>query len=255
MPVRGCGASRIAGGVYVTVPTSPLGLPMESFLIDPPRAFSREELAVMGVSPQGMSFMPGKPGDPMSLVDWVGSEHYPNTYDILAEIKAYGLSRRVQRTLNFKLLGPGSRIYLLHDRAWIGSDRMSLYEEPDSFVDRCPLGSDGPSLHGRVDPHDLYPMCVRLYRECVEGGHEISSDSPFASIMALGKRGVARQIGDVVYGARRAPDGVELSYSPAFFASFPIAGLEVVRDPIGRTHETALGKASQAGLPVTEVDE
>ena len=254
MPVRGCGASRIAGGIYVTVPTSPLGLPMESFLIDPPRRFSREELAVMGVSAQGMSFMPGKPGEALSLVDWVGSEHYPNTYDILAEIKAYGLSRRIQSTINFALLGPGSRIYLLHDRAHIETGRQRLYEEPDAFVDRCPLGD--PSLHTAPDPTDLYPMCVRLYRECVEDGNAVGlEDTPFRAITNLGPRAVARQVGSVVYGARRPPDGANLTFTPAFFASFPIAGLEVVRDPIGGSHEKALGKASKAALPVREVDE
>lgn len=257
MPVRGCGASRIAGGVYVVVPHSPLGLPLESFLIDPPRRFTRDELRVMGIKATGMSLIPDATATTgWSVADWVGSEFYPNTYDILAEIRAYGLSRRVQSTLNFGLLGKGSRIYLLHERAHIdGPGREALWEGRQSSL--CPK-----YLYEHMSwAAGENPMCVTLYRECIEGG-EAWTMAEKSGVMALAtmfdaenERLVRRQIGDVSYAGKRPPDGVTLTYTPAFFASFPIAGLEVVRDPIGKIHEKTAAKARKARLSVEEVDE
>lgn len=259
-PVRGCGASRIAGGVYITVPHSPLGLPLEAFLIDPPRAFSHEDLRMMGITPTGMSLVPDPTADTgWSVADWVGSEFYPNTYDILAEIRAYGLSRRVQRTLNFKLLGKGSRIYLLHERAHIDyPGREALWAEMfhANQPSHCPVNIP-EHLSWWTEPYEESPMCAQLWRECIEGGEgtvDFAISEKLRSVMNS-KRGVLRTIGDVHYWAKRPPDGVTLSYTPAIFASFPIAGLEVVRDPIGKTHEKAATKARKAALPVTEVDE
>lgn len=253
MVVRGCGASRIAGGVYVVVPTSPLGMPVEHFLIDPPRAFTREQLRVMGVAAQGMSFVPDPSAETgWSLLDWVGSDHYPNTWDIIAEVKAHGLSRRVQSTLSFDLLGPGSRIYLLHDRAWINDEgRRDLWHEagsvPGGFVMPCPV--PWPEHKGSVAVNDS-PMCARLWRECVTGGED--GEMMFHKLPP-NERNVVRTVGDTCYEARRCPDQVSLSYTPAIFASFPIHRLDVVRG--GKKHDATVSKARKAGLPVEEVDE
>ena len=40
----------------------------------------------------------------------------------------------------------------------------------------------------------------------------------------------------------------------AIFASFPIAQIEVVRDPAGGTHTETIARASTAELPVVEVE-
>jgi hypothetical protein len=40
----------------------------------------------------------------------------------------------------------------------------------------------------------------------------------------------------------------------AAYATFPIPQIEVVRDPSGGTHTDTIATASEAGVPVVEVD-
>lgn len=254
MVVRGCGGSRVAGGVYIMVNTSPFGMPLEYFLVDPPIVI--EDPALAGISSRGMSYTPSMPNQPWDVVDWVGGEFYPNVTDILAEIRAYGLSRRVQSTLDFSLLGEKSRIHLMHSRAHITQGRSLLWAGAP-LVKQCPRPDNEHSIDtamaSMIGENDETPMCARLWWEAVAG-------TPIARVVEGSgpdpdQRLRMWQVGDVSYMARVPPEGVELRYQPAIFASFPISHIEVVRDPVGGTHEKALRKARKAGLAVEDVDE
>lgn len=246
--VRGCG-TRVAGGVYVVCPMGPNGRPLESFLLDPPVPIDMDAL---GLAPRGVQLLDRDGAT--HVLDYVGAQHYPNVADFLEEVRRFGLSRRVPRTLDFSRLGSRSRILIAHGRGWIDGDRWPYYADgpggwsvPDHYplVGRhvrptsweCPKGlpaHDGISAR----TFDL-PMCCGLFWEDIEGGAP-AGDS----------RAVERAMPSFAYTARRRPDGVTPRYRPALVASFPIAWLEIVRDRDGGEHEQTAAAVRRSGLPV-----
>jgi hypothetical protein len=156
---RQCGY-RKQGGVYVTVPTSPYGKPLEHFLACPPLAIDAAEygLANVGVKivelPEACGLCAGsgrtvKPGDatftnpdgacsncdglglvPVAHVfDIVGGEYYPNVADFLEEARRLGVSRRLELEAGeYARLTPRSRLFLLHRRAVINNPADYLNE-------------------------------------------------------------------------------------------------------------------------------
>ena len=72
---RGCG-TRKKGGIYFETGLGSYGKPLEHFIIDPPilvNDWSLSPLGVQLVERDGVTH----------IVDWVGSEHYPNVADYL----------------------------------------------------------------------------------------------------------------------------------------------------------------------------
>ncbi len=244
LPIRrGCGR-RVRGGIYLEVGLGPGGRPVEDFLIDPPLKLGPEALTALGVHPVGVSLVERQGAT--HVLDWVGSEHYPNVADFVEEVRVAGLSRRLSRSLDFSRLGPGSRILLIHARAWIDNAQeyyRSLaegaprpYQQPGAR--RCPR---------RLPGHDNWSnpptMCAQLWWQDVAGGHPVD-DNPFR-----GPRTTVREMPAFSYLGLRPPDGVEARYTPAIFASFPVSRLVVISDPAGG-HEEPLRAASRAHLPV-----
>lgn len=217
---RACGR-RVAGGVYWECGLDPLGAPLVTFLIDPPIALP----PTLGVTPRGVSLI--ESGGVTHVVDWVGAQSYPNVLDVVREVGALGLSRRLPRTLDFARLTSQSRILLVHGRA-----RVENAHAYGPF--RCPTRRHEPGTDA----------CIGVWGEDVEEGEPVGDDEDASS------RAVLRTLPSVTYHARCRPPDVVPAYTPAFFASFPASRLVVVAggDDGGRA------AASHAHLPVVDVD-
>jgi hypothetical protein len=199
---------------------SPDGTPIEEFLIDVPT------LIPLGfnIAARGVSLI--EFGGVTHVIDWVGSDHYPNVADFVAEVERFGLSRRLPSTLDFSRLTPASRILLVHARARL--ENASLY---GPFP--CPK-----QLH---DPGS--DACIGAWWEDVELGTPVPVSSD--------PRAVQRTMPSFTYQARRRPDGIMPRYVPGFFASFPASRLAVVKGG----HEKTLVAVLKSRLPVAEVNE
>src|SRR5262245_30270640 len=113
---RQCGY-RKKGGVYLSVPTSEDGLPIEYFLIDPPQPV---ELVALGLSPRGVHLV--QKDGVWHVFDVVGQDNYPNVCDVVIEAKALGVSRRCELP-DYSNLSSESRLVLVHQRAFIKNHR------------------------------------------------------------------------------------------------------------------------------------
>lgn len=243
MATRGCG-TRIAGGIYFVVPScepgAPTCRPHTDFWLDPPIPVDPDEF---GIASLGVMAHPAIPGD---VVDWVGGTAYPNVMDILSEVRQLGLSRRVQSTFDFANVTPDSSIWLVHSRGEIGDlkERTILWNHGVQDGAQCPKRIPE---HLFLIPLDPTPMCAGLWKECVEGGQATGDNAG---------RTVTRKVGDTLYVARSKPAGLDLSYSPAFIARYPIHHIEVVKNLEDEAQqERAVRRAWQSGLDVAIVNE
>ncbi len=112
MTGRGCG-SRVEDGLYVCVPMSPFGKPIDYFLIDP---------AIPFVMPSDVNFRaPYLHKDPQGvnhLVLGVGNSFYPFVSDFVEEARVMGISKRLSRNFDYRSLDPQrSNLILIHKRA------------------------------------------------------------------------------------------------------------------------------------------
>lgn len=289
--VRGCG-TRVKGGVYLECPLSPDGLPLEHFLVDPPRVV---EPALIGITPLGVKLVSQKRPCPncreglqqvgpdprhvepcvtcngeggwlvYHILDWVGSDSYPNVADFVEEVRRLGLSRRLSRTLDFSLLTAESQIVLVHARAFIENHAgfyAALSAELGTMATRCPklLDDHGWDVSDHDDclgcPAAPEEMCAGLWWEDVEHGEPPPAarrgDHDYG--ISAG-RSVVRRMPSFQYDARRRPAGVKLEYLPAVFLRLPAKRLVVINDPEGGEHEQSLAAASRSSLPVALEEE
>jgi hypothetical protein len=230
---RGCGR-RKQGAIYFECGLGPVGRPVDDFLIDPP-----ERLGEFDATPIGVQLI--ERAGTYHVIDWVGSESYPNVADFVEEVRRFGLSRRAAKVLPFQLISPASRIILVHERAWI--DNWEYYREPKVLTGHeqefytCPRGID-QHMVAQAGP------CAGLWWEDVVGALP-SSMVPGSGI---------RQMPSFEYMCKPRSDVLPERYEPAFFASFPISRIAVVKAPDGG-HAEALAKARTCTrLPVEETD-
>lgn len=252
--VRGCGR-RKRGAVYLEVPLSSRGKPLDAFLLCPPQPI---DAAALRLEPRGVRLV--QHGERTHVFDWVGASHYPNVADVIAEIRRHGVSRRISANVDFSQLTPGSCLVLVHARAIIADPvplRDILRVEAVEQAPGWPVWSPRASCPQRVPAHSEMPvsepspgfMCQSLYWETVEGGDVVLDP-------AVPWRTVDRTIGETTYRARRTPEGLpELTYALGAFAMLPIGQITVIRDPDGGTHEAPFERAQQSDLPVTLDDE
>lgn len=107
--IRGCG-TREENALYLEIPTSPFGQPIEYFLIDPPIPWKGGQLR----SPMIIEDRRGI----KHLVMGVGKMFYPYVPDIVMEIVFAGLSKRLPRDFDPAVLTPGeSKLLLVHPNA------------------------------------------------------------------------------------------------------------------------------------------
>jgi hypothetical protein len=232
---RQCGY-RKKGGAYLTVPTSEDGAPLEDFLLNPPQPV---DLEALGIGPRGVHLI--EKNGVWHVFDVVGQENYPNVCDVIIEAKTLGVSRRCELP-DYSKLSPESRLVLIHQRAFIQNhleyiDRFTE-QEKDDF--RCP--------RGRHDPDDLSEMCAGLWRHDVVEGVERNPE---------GHRDlVSRRLEcGALYHCYGRPIDLTPVYRYAIFGIFPIGGIEVVRDPEGKTHEKKMLKTRKSQIPVSLVEE
>jgi len=121
--VRGCGESKDPDSVYFEFKAKEFGLPLEYFMIDPPKKWRGGQLR----SPEKFT----KDGI-THLVLGVGKVNYPFVPDFLEESFVMGISKKVPRNFPFDELTPGkSRMLLIHPRVF----PQFKYEVEH---DRCP---------------------------------------------------------------------------------------------------------------------
>lgn len=123
---RGCGY-RPQDSLYLCVETSPFGVPIEYFLVDPVVSWSGEQLrAPMFVEDSK---------EVLHIILGIGSTYYPFVSDFVEEARRYGVSKRVPLNFQVERLTPDkSKFLLVHPRA---IPRFP-YEAPD----QCPKKND-----------------------------------------------------------------------------------------------------------------
>lgn len=205
---RECGY-RKEGGTYATVPSSPYGKPVDSFLLCKPMPIVREEynLANVGVklvdveqvcsSCNGLSpktgfvcrLCGGTHKETVTHVfDIVGQEYYPNIADFMEEARRLGISRRLELEAEseYAKLSPRSRLFLLHHRAIIKNpgdflQAMYITERKRFLRAGCPKqllehtydNEDFDSLLLNFKAiNNAHPGCSALYWNVLDEGAE-----------------------------------------------------------------------------------
>jgi hypothetical protein len=240
---RGCG-NRVKGGVYIESGLSKFGLTIYFFLQDPPIVVDANAL---GITPRGVKLI--ERNGVWHVLDWVGSEFYPNVLDFVKEVQAFGLSRRLPATMDFSKLTEDSRIILLHARASVRNPQ-AFYAHVARTEDKhfpCPCGKP---IHRRIfdqlDGGVPAEACVQFWWEDVEGGESMGDG-----------RTVKRSMPSFFYEARSRPQGVSPAYELAIFASFPCSRIVVVDDGEGENGKAYANhlKAAKAKVKVAMVKE
>lgn len=262
---RACG-DRVAGGIYLTVPTSPDGAVVDNFLIDPPRPV---DMTAMGLSSIGTTIIEktSDKGDRNTYVmDVVGQSHYPNVSDFIEEARRHGISRRIARNADFSRLTSQSRLILIHARGYItNSGEYHLARPKDEWW--CPR-----NIPSHIRP-EFTGMCASLWWEdlhegaistasegCPEGvmlrGRNVNDDQPGFHMHRRRHepRAVVRPMVGFSYRGLRRPENVTPQYVYAQVASFPIGLIEVVTDKAGGTHTEAIERARKSRVEVREVE-
>jgi hypothetical protein len=256
-PERGCGY-RTQGGLYLEVPLSPFGRPVEDFLICEPIQ-PTFDLPVQGQ-------LPFWKRDTLHLLDWIGQCFYPNVADWIEETRVLGVSSKVSIQLADRTAGnetdlsvlealtPDSRLYFAHPRAYLHN--IQAYIRALTFTDepwKCPK---------RVTMHPLYdekldhtPCCVGVYWWDLDRGdpEPVPAGINIPEADHLVRRTLPCRAS---YLGHRTPEDITPEYSPGIFAKFPMIQLAVVRGDHGE-HESVLDRLSRLHLtlPVLEVDQ
>jgi hypothetical protein len=234
---RGCGR-RVRGGIYLEIGMGRDGTPIENLLIDHPIPVPVKRLGIM---PRGVRLVEWLTG-PM-LVDWVGSNYYPNVLDFVEEARRFGISRRLPRNLDWKTLA-GANLVFLHARAAV--------ENPDTFWSRisktyCPIEN---AVHMGEGYRKAGGPCAGFWWDDVEGGEPIESEN--------GARIVRRRMPSFTYLARSRPIGADPIYTPAMFMLAPSSAgrLVYVREYPGDGIPAELARdIAASGLTIEAVDE
>jgi len=247
---RGCGVRKV-GGIYLTVPLAKEGATIESLLIDPPSVIDPDRIGLSAIGVQTI-----ERGNVSHILDWVGSENYPNVADFVEEARRMGISRRISKTFDFHKLTPQSRLMLVHQRAYV-KHAYAYYEayqdeQNPAILWKCP----------KLIPHHRHmsppgqatgdtECCAGVWWHDIEGGEAVL-DPVFPY------RSVERTVGSTTYYGLRRPDLFDrkpTEYLPAIFMSVGVPKIEVIRDPNGDAHQEAVELASKAFIDVELVDE
>jgi hypothetical protein len=106
---RGCG-QRAENGLYLTVGTSPLGVPIETYLVDPVIEWKGPRTL------RAPMFIEDKKGT-THLILGIGLTYYPFVSDYVEEARRLGVSKRVPRNIKVERLSSESKFLLMHPRA------------------------------------------------------------------------------------------------------------------------------------------
>lgn len=250
---RGCGGSRIKGGLYLVTNLVKNGTPLYKFIIDPPIPVPGQ----MDIPFRGVAIRERPDGSGIfDVYDHVGSEHYPNVLDFIAEVAKLGLSRHVSKLVDFEKITPESRIILAHERAVL-TNHNELYERlhrefaeypdhPHGLSCRCITHQEAHDamIQGPIGTNSV--CCAGVWNQLITGGED--SFDP-----TLRPRTVKRTVGDTTYSGFKAPEKFNPDYQRGFFMALPLSGIELVKG--GKNDADSLDRASQSGIDVTEVNE
>lgn len=207
--VRGCG-KRKTGGCYAETELSSNGLPLDVFLIDPPIPVAEGAVKKVGVQ------LIERDGV-WHILDWVGEEHYPTVPDFVEEMRRFGMSRRLPKTLDFSRLSARSRVLLVHAKARVINPETLAEAGP------CPCYFDKPGHK------DHKATCLYNAWQALPKGVRKMPSFEFMS------KGIG-------------PDGV--NFEPGIFAAMPISRLVQVR-----ASDAIKDMAKADGVPVKVVEE
>lgn len=274
---RECGDARVAGGIYLVTETSPFGYPLEHFIPCEPIPVDLDELgltargvqvreirgACVACNPHRLAetniacpYCEGKGWlDVPHVFDVVGKGYYPHVLDFVEETRMLGASRRAELPQeDLRRLRPGSRLVLIHERAWV--DNASAYFEAigESEINRgaylCPK---------RIRRHDElthpplisagYPRCARVWHYDLEEGEGVEVVEEREGGLKLVDRQLA--CGNR-YRAFTRPEGVEGEYRHAIFMALPIGKIELVGP--AREFDDKLQRLAGAQLPISIED-
>jgi len=230
MIVRGCG-KRVRTGIYVESRRVTGGSPVEEFVLDPPIPIN---LADFGLTPRGVKLVEWN--GVYHIFDVVGKKDY-KVADFIEEVRMAGASRRLSPTLDFSLLSPDSRLYLIHEQAIITN--FGDYPQPPTVI--CPVDKHYVPLTNE--------MCAGLF------WHDFSPKD-----LRKTEIGFLRDMpGGFSYAAHLRPDGVRPQYGGyGIFMSLPITNLTVIRGETPEEQEVVerrVKAAQKAGVPVYLEDE
>lgn len=280
---RGCGASRVQGGVYFECGLGEDGLRVERFLKDRPISISASNLSL---SDRGVKFIQDKKGV-WHILDIVGRESYPDVARFVEEVRRLGLSRRAANTSPFGLLSPESKILCAHRRAIIENPgdtghygafrtpRPLWRDRPDGYHwEYCPKLVEASSalvwrnLFGDIgsptadEVHDKngcaynkgkgafwwdsVGMCAGLWWEDIAPASDVFRDQ----VCAGDDRAVCVQMPSFEFYAKLRPTcDNKAKYSLGIFAAFPITNLVVVK---GEGEQESIKRLADQGMIVLE---
>lgn len=247
--LRGCG-TRSAGGIYLEVNTSPYGTkPLIDYVLDPPLPMQTD--CKVGVSLQARN-------DTTMVLDHIGSSHYPNAADFLAEGFRHGFSRRVSQNPDFSRIQPGNRLLFIHDKG--------LVLNPENLRPFVSEAFQAPEHEGKRYPFHQH-RCIKLERIGSLEHYEEGFPGCIRDLWCLPEATRTVEEGDRVRFFRDfasvsyevfppSPDAPKVKTSSALIAALPITNISVIRSPDG-THKKTLSVLEEklgGPIPITLAD-
>lgn len=223
--------------MYLEIPLSQYGVPLEDFLCCPARVIPDE----LELPTRGMVLRTTDDGSQI-LYDWIGSNNYPNVLDFVEEIRAAGLSRRIQSNFDFSQLNGNVKYCAVHERGYVANE--SWYRD---YARANPIvGSDGikrqtpwPCPRGlHALDHTEDDPCSAVWWHDIAPGHGRETDKERIVM-------VDQPAGNPYVAMERPPDLVPIYY-PAIVLVMPVMRLAVIKGPDGE-HEKPLANAGKVG--------
>lgn len=220
---RGCGY-RNPGSLYAESRLVDGGSPIETFLMDPPVAYSQQSIGVQ---------LYQDAGDVWHILDVIGKENYPYPSDFVEEGRRMGFSRRLPRNIDVSKLTKESRILCIHERALLKSDDTGL-TLPDRACDEVQIS----------DIHCYRPRTARLCEQYLRTGDNYHFDSgrPCSRhLWVADNTGECRTFNWFEYETFKLESDEPPVFEMAIFLTLPITNLTVIEADDG-SHIELLNK-------------
>jgi hypothetical protein len=242
---RRCG-NRVEGGIYLEVPLSAYGEPIESFICDTAIIVTDD----LEIPERGVVLRTGANGQQM-LLDYIGENNYPNVLDFIEEVRVQGLSRRIPANFDFSQLNGEVMYCAVHKRGYVHNEPW--YRQ---FAQANPLRDETrgisfetpwpcPRHKHTIDGTHEQP-CSAVWWHDVKPGHGVSTDKTRVVMVD--------QPSGPPYVAMERPKEIVPIYDQAIVLILPVQKLAVIRGRDGE-HDEPLKRASKTGKGVQIVVE
>jgi len=228
MNLRGCG-TREEGSLYFVCETSPFGMPIEHYLIDPPIIWDGPKLRAPMIQRDKFGIN--------HILIGVGAKFYPFIPDFVEEARAMGVSKKIPRGFDLlKLTAGRSKMVLIHPRAIPNFDFVLFKREPcPRFMERVP---------GHNCIKNLWPLsALKAYKHV----HEIFVSGSKARIKTPSVR----------YSVKipRLPKlDTDCPYLPGLFLRVPITRIDYI-NPKGRVPKPIKERVKESGFKLEVLPE